>query len=148
MNRQMITRTVTYPIGDLIWVLAGVEFIICAIAYLKPSVRLAYTISAVIWPILYYLFAQYRYTKIVIFNDRLRKKFIGSLYLKDKEILFSEINRTSFQLDVIGRYGVPYVLIYLKNNKRIRISMPKHELEQIKHELNDLGITVESTKGS
>jgi len=141
-------RTISYPIGDLIWTFAWGLFALCIVAYLDSSTRFGFVLAACAWPVLYYFFSvQYSLTRIVFFNDRLRKEFICSFYLKDKEIIFSDISLAFFQFHISGRYGNPLVFIYLKSSKKkILIRMPKHELEQIRHELKDLGLNVKTAK--
>lgn len=135
-------REIKYPVFNLVELYFFILALMLLIAYLKPSVREGYFLLIPVWTVLFYAFAQYRYTKVKLYHDRLRVSFLASLYLKDWEYNFSDITLAFFQFNV-GSWVDPYVKFYFKNGRGKKIRMRKHELEQIRYWLQSSGIKIQ-----
>lgn len=108
-------------------------------------INLTLVLIVTLWILLFYLIGQYSYLRVEIYSDRIKKVYLGSLYLKNQEYLFSDIERFFFQFHV-GTASDPYVRIDLNNGKRKKIRMPKKELHVIKGKLSETVVPIIQAK--
>jgi hypothetical protein len=102
-------------------------------------------IFVLVWFVFFYIIGQFRYARILIYEDRLEKRYLSSLYLKPKVFFFSELQNVLCQTHV-GSWVDPYLRFNFKNGKKVKIRMTKMQIMQIRTELMERGIDVLSAK--
>ena len=139
-NSDSNPLSVIYPLWLLLVrnVPAMIVFIVLCF-YDFGTIGLVSGLIVAVWFLLFYLIGQYSYVKIEIYSDRINKIFLGSLYLKNQEYFYSEIEFFFFQFHV-GSLVDPYVCLKLKNGKKKKIRMPKDELGLVKQKLSETGL--------
>jgi hypothetical protein len=112
---------------------------------IHKAIRTEMVVIITIWFALFYLIGQYRYARYSVYHDRVRKQFIASFYLKDREYFFSDVKLFYFLNHKKSGRGDDRVTLYLRNGKRKRFYIPKDEIFQIRRVLNEMKIPVQST---
>lgn len=99
-----------------------------------------------IWFALFYFIGQYRYASYSVYSNRIRKRFVASFYLKDREYFFSNVKLFFFYLHTKPGGGDEYVTLYFKNGKRKRLFIPKNEILDLRSALEELQLPVQSSR--
>jgi hypothetical protein len=99
-----------------------------------------------VWFALFYLIGQYRYASYAVYSNRIRKHFIVSFYLKDREYFFSNVKLFFFYLHTKPGGGDEFVTLHFKNGKTKRLFIPKNEILDLRSALEELQLPVQSSR--
>lgn len=148
INSEQPLSVVDYPLWMLLvrHIAPMITVFFLFYLFIDKEIRIELVAFMAIWLLLVYLIGQYRYARYSVCPDRIRKHFIASLYLKDREYFFSDVKLFFFQLHTKPGGGDEYVTMYFHNGKRKRLYIPKNEIFEIRNALTDLKMPVQSSR--